>query len=48
KIEENAEIIVGKNRNGPTGTAEMIFQKEFTRFVDKSYSSPVESSEFNG
>jgi replicative DNA helicase len=35
KLEEDAEIIIGKNRNGPLGTAHLIFQKSFTRFVDK-------------
>ena len=33
------ELIVAKNRHGATGTIEMTFDKEFTRFrsVDKSY-----------
>jgi len=30
-----AEIIVGKQRNGPTGSVELVFLKEFTRFEDK-------------
>jgi len=32
---EDAEIIIGKNRSGPTGIANVEFQKHFTRFVDK-------------
>jgi len=34
KEEEDAEIIIGKQRNGPTGIIELKFQKRFTRFVD--------------
>ncbi len=34
KPEENAELIIGKNRNGPTGVVDMVFQKSFTKFVD--------------
>ena len=36
KPEENAEIIIGKNRNGPIGVANMIFQKNITKFIDAS------------
>jgi replicative DNA helicase len=34
KPEENAEVIIGKNRNGPVGVANLVFQKSCTRFVD--------------
>ncbi len=39
KMEEDTEIIIGKNRNGPIGKADLIFQKRFTRFVEKKKGS---------
>ncbi|MDH7577351.1 MAG: replicative DNA helicase [Bacillota bacterium] len=37
-----AEIIVAKQRNGPVGTVELAFLKEFTKFVNLEKSSPPE------
>jgi replicative DNA helicase len=34
KEEEAVELILGKHRNGPIGTIDLVFQKKFTRFVD--------------
>ncbi|AOO65747.1 replicative DNA helicase [Sulfurospirillum halorespirans] len=48
KPEESAEVIVGKNRNGPVGVANLIFQKACTRFVDGGKNSiPIEVVQYN-
>ena len=31
------EVIVAKNRNGQTGTAELAFMKRYNKFVSKTY-----------
>ncbi|MDX9813816.1 MAG: replicative DNA helicase [Sulfurimonadaceae bacterium] len=41
KEEEDAEIIIGKQRNGPTGHIKLIFQKRLTRFLDQPKHSPA-------
>lgn len=44
-MQENAEILVGKNRNGPVGVVEVLFLKEKSCFVDKPRFESVEFQE---
>jgi replicative DNA helicase len=33
-VHGKAEVIIGKQRHGPTGTVQMQFKAEFTRFAN--------------
>jgi len=33
-VHGKAEVIIGKQRHGPTGTVELQFEGQFTRFSD--------------
>lgn len=39
KGQDTMEIIISKHRNGPTGTVELAFLKEYGRFTNKTYCS---------
>ena len=34
KVKGTADVIIAKQRHGPTGTVKLAFQAEFTRFTD--------------
>ena len=47
KLQESAEIIVGKNRNGETGSIDVLFHKQHSRFADKPFGA-AHTAEFQG
>jgi len=40
EVEGKAELIIGKQRNGPIGTIRLVFIRQFTRFADPEFREP--------
>ncbi len=45
KVKGTADVIIAKQRHGPTGTVKLAFQSEFTRFADLADPSFIQYEE---
>jgi replicative DNA helicase len=45
-VHGKAEVIIGKQRHGPTGTVELAFEGQFTRFSDLAHDSHLPAATY--